>query len=181
MNQTRDAHGLGVFVLVFSVAACTAEKRDCPEFDEAERYFNQVAAETVDPEFKDPAFVPVAERFEAIPSDCKRYDRAQAQAHMLRESQQAGRADEARSRALETKLKKTTKSGGVGKGPSRESCKSGVFCSIKSQSTGSLYHTMCQSAERSVNIALSNCLSWVGSAGPPGQMMICECEPASIF
>ena len=87
--------------------------------------------------------------------------------------QQARRQEEARGNEVKTQptVKPTLQNL-----PTRESCDKGIFCTVKTKSDKSLYHTMCQVTETSINSALQNCWGWVRSAGPPGKVMICECE-----
>ena len=59
----------------------------CAEFDEAQTFFEELTTTVLDTTFQDPRFIPAAERFEAVPAHCERYDRAVAFARSIRDAQ----------------------------------------------------------------------------------------------
>lgn len=154
--RTRMTLGLtAAFVLA---AACQEEKRACPEFDTVQTEFDDLAARIVDPEFKDPAFVAIAEKFEAIPSQCQRYDQAVATARMLR-SAQPGAAPKVERKGSKPK---------AGPGPrSRFDFTNGVLgpgfhCRVSAGLSGRTLRHTCRHAKNK-NAALDACVAWARS------------------
>lgn len=173
----NDPSRVLIAALALFSAPCISEERDCPEFDEAQQLLNDLADQTLDPEFKDPAFVAAAERFEAIPSTCKRHQQAVTMAQSIRTAQDTRQADEARASKRQSELDKARRAG-ASVGPSEDNCLKGVFCTVKSTSGNVIYKTFCMGGLKrfEVKLALSKCTMWVTRSGPPGRTVQCLCQ-----
>ena len=154
------------FVIAGLVLACQeGPKRHCSEFDQVQAEFDEINMRLLDLDFADPAYVDIATKFEAIPSDCERRPDALATARTIRTAQ-----NRRRSEPPPPPRRVKARAGGIPFG------EPGIVCRVRAnRESGRTIRLLCMT-ETEVQPALDACVRW-GEANVvqyPTAWCVCE-------